>query len=1046
VAVATATPDSGGAPLVVQFSSAGSYDPDTNDVVSLVWSFFGDGATNSTTASPTFTYTNAGNYQAQLAVTDSDGNRTVANVSIAVGNHRPVVSIHQPPNGAIFDWGKAMAYQVSAFDFEDGSTTNGTIACSNTVTEPFLGHNDHAHGLGVLSGCSGVFTAPINTDSDSDNLFLVLNSSYTDVGALSVSPLIGTSTHVFQPRHKQAEFCTTNNGVTTGATSDSAGGGLDVTSIDHGDFVGLSPVNLTNINAITFRLASGGLGGRIETRVDSPAGSLLATADVPFTGGGYTNVTVPISDPGGTHTLYFVFVRNPGDANLFVLNWFEFQGPGLSLSSTPFGGIPRPLPGIVQAEDFDEGGEGVAYHDVDVANNGGQYRATGVDIETTSDSGGGFNLGWTRAGELLNYNVNVSTPGLYALTLRAASSAGGSSVHVEFDGVNKTGPIIIPNTGGWQTWQNITVSNVVLDAGLQMMRLVMDGNSTNGGDVGNLNYLQAFLTLSNNPPTVSLTAPAAFATYSTDTPITVSANASDAGGSVAKVDFLASANLIGTDTSAPYSMTWSNASAGSYDLTARATDNLGNTRTSLARTLNVVNGQASFTGFPQTVPGIIQVENFDDGGEGIAYHDNDTSNNGSQYRTTAVDIENCADSGGGYNVGWSSAGEWLEYTINAAVDGLYTLQIRTASSGHGGSFHVEIDGVNKTGSMTNSDSGGWQAWRNLTKPIGLTAGVHVMRLALDSNGTNGTVGNFNHFAFTTLATNSPSVLAHRYSFEGAPGSTYVADSVGTAHGTVIGGAAFTGDGKLNLLGTNGFVDLPNGIISSVSNVTIEAWITWNGGAQWQRVFDFGNNSAGENNQGTGQRYLALTPRSSVDVVRFAVTTNSAAGQTVLQGTAALPTGRQIHVAVCYNFLAGTTDLYLNGQLIAIGSAPIPLNSITDVNVWLGKSQWNDPYFNGQFEEFRIHNGALSGQSVAASFAAGPDALLGPLPNLAAARTGNSLTLSWSWAVPGFVLETSSPATGSATWTAVTNVVVLQNGQHIVTMPISNSAQFFRLRK
>ena len=57
-----------------------------------------------------------------------------------------------------------------------------------------------------------------------------------------------------------------------------------------------------------------------------------------------------------------------------------------------------------------------------------------------------------------------------------------------------------------------------------------------------------------------------------------------------------------------------------------------------------------------------------------------------------------SDSGsGGYNVGWTSAGEWLEYSINALFDGQYTLQIRTASSGAAGNFHVEFDGVNKTG-------------------------------------------------------------------------------------------------------------------------------------------------------------------------------------------------------------------------------------------------------------------------------------------------------------------------------------------------------------
>jgi glucose/arabinose dehydrogenase/type 1 glutamine amidotransferase len=1045
VAVAKGTPDNGPAPLTVQFSSAGTYDPDTNDVVSLSWSFFGDGSTNSAAASPSFTYTNVGNYQAQLTATDLLGNQSIANVPITVGNTRPVVTISQPPNGAIFDWGKGLRYQVSAFDAEDGSTTNGGIACSNLVIAPLLGHNDHAHGQGIYNSCSGTVIAPLNTDSDSDNLFFVINASYTDRSAPGVSSLTGTASFTYPPRHKQAEYCSTNSGVSTAPTGD-VDGGLDITNINHGSFIGLFPVNLTNITGIIYRVASAGLGGRIEARLDSPTGTLLATAIVPFTAGVYTNITVPVTDPGGTHTLYFVFARNSGNQNLFVLNWMEFQGPGIGISSSPYGGVARAVPGQIQIEDFDVGGQGIAYSDVDAANQGGQYRAEGVDIEACSDSGGGYDVGYTRAGEWMNYSVNVMTPGVYRLFLRVASGNGGGMAHVEFGGVDKTGPITIPNTGGWQTWQTLTVSNVVLDAGAQLMRVIMDSNSTNGGDIGNFNWLQATLITSNNPPTSVLTAPPAQAIFATDTPITFSAAASDLGGTITKVDYFENANLFATVTNAPYKFIWSNAPANSYLICARATDNTGNSSVSATRTIKIITGDAPFYGVPQAVPGTVQAEDFDGGGEGISYHDGDASNNGGQYRGTAVDIENCSDAGGGYNVGWTAAGEWLNYTINSAVDGLYNLQIRSASSGNGGMFHIEIDGVNKTGSMTNSDSGGWQTWRTLTKTIGMTAGTHTMKLVMESNGANGTIGNFNYFVLTAIGSNAPPALAHRYSFEGTAGSTFIADSVGTAHGTLLGGGALTGDGKLNLLGGNGFVDLPNGIISSLSNVTLEAWLTWNGGAAWQRIFDFGSNSGGENSQGTGLTYLALTPRNSGNVFRFAVTTNSGGGEISANASQMLATNQQVHVAVVYDFLAGISELFLNGQHIANGIAGIPLNQINDVNVWLGKSQWNDPYFNGQFDEFRIYNGALSDAQIAASYVAGPDALFGSLPKLTVQFSGTSVKLSWPLSAPGFALEQSAAIGGLAVWSSVTNSAVLQNGQHMVTLSASNTARFFRLRR
>jgi PKD repeat protein len=1044
VAIAKGTPDSGLAPLTVQFSSAGTYDPDTNDVVTLAWSFFGDGTTNSTAAAPTFTYTNIGNYQAQLTVWDLLGNQSVANVPIVVGNTRPVVTISQPPNGAIFDWGKGLAYQVSAFDAEDGSTTNGTIACSNLVIAPLLGHNDHAHGQGIYNACSGTVIAPLNTDSDADNLFFVINASYTDRGAPSVSPLSTTTTFTFPPRHKQAEFCTTNSSVSTGPTGD-VDGGLDITNISHGSFISLYPVNLTNINAITYRVASTGLGGRLEARLDSPTGPLLATAYVPFTAGVYTNITVPVTDPGGTHTLYFVFARNPGNQNLFVLNWMEFQGPGIGIASTPFTGVARSFPGLIEAEDFDQGGQGIAYSDQDPINLGGQYRAEGVDIETCSDpAGGAYDVTSTHAGEWLNYSVNVSTPGVYRLYLRVASATGGGTLHVEFGGVDKTGPFTIPNTGGPQNWQTMSVLNLVLDAGPQIMRVVMDSNGP-GGDVGNFNWFQTALVTANTPPTVALTAPPDRAVFSTDTLIQFTATASDSGG-VRKVDYFQNANLLATVSNAPYKFVWTNPPAANYLIWARATDNIGNSSLSPNRTIKVINGDAPFYGVPQVVPGTIQAEDFDGGGEGISYHDSDASNNGGQYRSTGVDIENCSDTGGGYNVGWTSGGEWLNYTINAAVDGLYTLQARTASSGNGGTFHIEIDGVNKTGSMTNSDSGGWQTWRTLTKSIGMTAGLHTMKLVMENNGANGTIGNFNYFTFTATATNPAPVLAHRYSFEGAPGSTFIADSIGTAHGTLFGSGALTGDGKLNLSGANGFVDLPNGIISSLGNVTLEAWLTWNGGNQWQRIFDFGSNSGGEGAQGTGLTYLALTPRSGGDAFRFMITTNSGGGEIAAQSAQMLPAGQQVHLAASYDFLAGTSSLFLNGQHIATGAAAVPLNLINDVNAWLGKSQWNDPYFNGQFDEFRIYNGAVSDQQILASFVAGPDALVGPVPKLTAQLNLNSLNLLWPWSAPGFVLQQTSSVGGAAGWMTVTNPPVLQNGQHVVTVPITSDMQFFRLIK
>ncbi|HEY8400978.1 MAG TPA: carbohydrate-binding protein, partial [Cytophagaceae bacterium] len=161
-------------------------------------------------------------------------------------------------------------------------------------------------------------------------------------------------------------------------------------------------------------------------------------------------------------------------------------------NETPYKGIVREIPGKIEAEDYNEGCNTIAYYDTDNNNQGNSYRTDGVDIEECTDAGGGYNVGWTAPGEWLNYNVNVSTTGKYTLQLRVASEVSGKSMHVEIDDVNITGTINIPNTGGWQTWQTVTINNINLTSGNKKMKVVFDTDGTN------LNYLN-FIAEAVNP-------------------------------------------------------------------------------------------------------------------------------------------------------------------------------------------------------------------------------------------------------------------------------------------------------------------------------------------------------------------------------------------------------------------------------------------------------------------------------------------------------------------------------------------------------------------
>lgn len=137
----------------------------------------------------------------------------------------------------------------------------------------------------------------------------------------------------------------------------------------------------------------------------------------------------------------------------------------------------------VQAEDYDNGGEGVAFHDATSGNSGNAYRADDVDIENCSDTGGGFDIGYIAAGEWLEYSINVISAGSYSLKFRAAGASGGT-IRAWFDAVNKTGTMTISNTGGWQTWTDVTKSAIPLSAGQQIMKIEM----LSGGY--NLNWIE----------------------------------------------------------------------------------------------------------------------------------------------------------------------------------------------------------------------------------------------------------------------------------------------------------------------------------------------------------------------------------------------------------------------------------------------------------------------------------------------------------------------------------------------------------------------------
>jgi hypothetical protein len=243
-------------------------------------------------------------------------------------------------------------------------------------------------------------------------------------------------------------------------------------------------------------------------------------------------------------------------------------------------------------------------------------------------------------------------------------------------------------------------------------------------------------------------------------------------------------------------------------------------------------------------------------------------------------------------------------------------------------------------------------------------------------------------------TAAPSCLAHRYSFnDGTPsdggvgdagdagggGTTTVRDSVGTANGIAVN-VVPGGTGTLTLAGgqSDQYVSLPSGIISALgNNATFEGWINWTGAGAWQRIFDFGvADPMTPGAQGTGTAFVFLSPLSGAGVALFTVNT---VGLTEVMAPALFPLGTTgsppHHFAAVVDASGPSARLYIDGTLV--GSTPLisTLSGLRDVNNWLGRSQFvTDADFGGTYYEFRIHSAAMTQAQIAASIAAGPDAL------------------------------------------------------------------------
>jgi uncharacterized repeat protein (TIGR02543 family) len=351
------------------------------------------------------------------------------------------------------------------------------------------------------------------------------------------------------------------------------------------------------------------------------------------------------------------------------------------------------VPGRLEAENYNTSG----YSDATPGNGGSKYRNDDVDIYYNNGASGLYYVGWTDPDETLNYSFVVGQDGYYSLTAHVASGVAGTKT-IQVEGLHHaTYQLSTDHAYGWGVWEDVSLQGCVyLTAGEYQITVRM---ITGGLDID-------YFEISTPLPPIANAGPDQFSTPNTTVTLDGSGSRDPDGWPNGGQIYLNWRQMSGepvtiSDPSIA-NPTFSAAHAGSYVFKLMVSDGEA---TSIAVTTVTIGTQ---------LPGRIQAEDYDGGGEGSGYHDLTSGNAGNKYRTDDVDIESCSDVNGGYDVYSFDQDEWMAYTVNIPRTGKYSITARMASNVAGTkSIYVYCGNIDlqhpPLASFTFTDaSGAWQ--------------------------------------------------------------------------------------------------------------------------------------------------------------------------------------------------------------------------------------------------------------------------------------------------------------------------------------------------
>ena len=382
--------------------------------------------------------------------------------------------------------------------------------------------------------------------------------------------------------------------------------------------------------------------------------------------------------------------------------------------------IPQ-IPGTIKVTEYDKGASGVSY------NNASRTDAA------------------TKDGAWMEYTVDVAEDGIYAIDAEVASNKNGGMFHLaEYAPENLTyitEYLTVPKTEGINDYHKLHyVTQDTLRAGRHVITLLVDKG---GFYIKSLTFKRyeedksmAMTINSIQPSTVT----------AGDTTI-ISVTPRSTNSPIAEVNIYANDLLIGTMTefpeTTPYKFEYVPTMAGSQTIIAVVTNADGKSKTSAKKTLKV-NAQRGPYKNVITIPGIIQAEDFDKGGEGVSFHDKDSNDEGdANYRTDNEGLD-LVKGNNGTCIGYTAVDEWTEYTVNVTAPGKYSYEATVSSGSTGSGFSI---GLVKNGKVStklaqvdvpqtaNNDWGTYKVVKGeLSK--NLTEGQQIIRFTITGANCN----------------------------------------------------------------------------------------------------------------------------------------------------------------------------------------------------------------------------------------------------------------------------------------------------------------------